>query len=286
MTDLAGQTPLSGKAWLITGASAGFGRTIAQEILRRGGNVVATARDPSNVADIVAEAPDRALAAALDVTNAEQIDTAVAAALARFGRIDGLVNSAGYGLIGAVEEVSDAEARAQFDVNVFGVAAITRAVLPVMRAQGSGFIVNLSSTAGTRGSPGLAFYAASKFALEAMSESLSRETAELGIRLLIVEPGPFRTDFSGRSIAKAALSIPAYTAATQMRGFSDALDGKQPGDPERAARIILDTIASADPPLRLILGGDAYKGAIQSMRDRLIDMERSRDIAFRADFPT
>lgn len=275
---------LSGQIWLVTGASAGFGRTIAHEVLARGGTVVATARNPEAVRDIVEQAPDRALAATLDVTKAEQIEGAVAAALARFGRIDGLVNSAGYGLLGAVEEVSDAEARAQFDVNFFGMAAVTRAALPVMRRQGSGWVVNLSSTAATRGSPGVGYYAASKFALEALSESLSREAAEVGIRVLIVEPGPFRTDFSGRSIAKAAERITAYALAGQMRDYSDALDGKQAGDPVRAAQLILDTIASPDPPLRLILGATAFDTATQSMHDRLADMERSRDIAPRTDF--
>lgn len=278
-------TDLTGKTWLITGTAAGFGRALANEILARGGQVVATARNVDAVADIAALAPDRVLAVTLDVTRQADIDIAVAAAIERFGRIDVLANNAGYGFLAALEEGTEAEIRHQFDVNVFGLAALTRAVLPHMRAAGAGHVVNFSSTAGTRGNAGVGYYSASKFAVEAMSESLSREIAEFGIKVLIVEPGPFRTDFSGRSIGKPAQPIAAYQAAARMRDYSDSLDGTQAGDPLRAATIIVDTVLSADPPLRLILGAQAYEGAIQSIRERLADMERSRDIAPLADYP-
>lgn len=276
---------LTGKTWFITGAASGFGRAIAEEVLARGGQVVASARNPESVGDLVALAPQRVFAPKLDVTREEEIRAALDAARERFGRIDVLVNNAGYGFLAAIEEASDAEVRRQFDVNVFGLAAVTRAVLPAMRADGGGSVVNLSSTAGTRGSAGVGYYAASKFAVEAMSEALSKEVASFGIRVLIVEPGPFRTDFSGRSIAVPATPIDAYESAAQLRAYSGSLDGKQAGDPKRAAAIIVDTLLSEDPPLRLILGAQAYTGAIQSIRDRLSDMERSRDIAPLADFP-
>jgi NAD(P)-dependent dehydrogenase (short-subunit alcohol dehydrogenase family) len=278
-------TDLSGKTWLITGTSAGFGKAIAREVLRRGGNVVASARDPGAVADITALAPERVLAARLDVTRPEEIEAAVAASSARFGALDALVNNAGYGLLAAIEEASDVEVRNQFEVNVFGLAALTRAVLPYMRAAGGGIVINISSTAGVRAFPGSGYYSASKFAVEAISEALYREGPDVGVRVLLVEPGPFRTDFSGRSIAIPSNPIPAYSAAAKMRDHSSGLDGTQAGDPVRAARIIVDTALAADPPFRLVLGGKAYEGAVQSLRERLADTERSRDIAPTADFP-
>ncbi|VVN97266.1 oxidoreductase [Pseudomonas fluorescens] len=276
---------LTGKTWFITGTGSGFGRAIAQQVLQRGGNVVASSRNPDSVADILALAPERVFAASLDVTSTQQIELAVSQAQERFGQIDVLVNNAGFGLLAAIEEASDAEVRHQFDVNVFGLAAVTRAVLPGMRAVGSGRIVNISSTAGTRGGAGVGYYAASKFAVEAISESLSREGEPLGIRVLIVEPGPFRTDFSGRSITVPTTPLAVYEHAARMRKYSSALDGNQPGDPKRAAKIIIDTVLAENPPLRLVLGGEAYRGAVQSIRERLIDMERSHNIAAQADFP-
>ena len=276
---------LTGKTWFNTGTGSGFGRAIAQQVLQRGGNVVASARNPDSVADILALAPERVLTVSLDVTCTKQIELAVSQAQERFGKVDVLVNNAGYGLLAAIEEASDAEVRRQFDVNVFGLAAVTRAVLPGMRAVGAGQIVNISSTAGTRGGAGVGYYAASKFAVEAMSESLSREGEPLGIRVLIVEPGPFRTDFSGRSIAVPTTPIAVYEHAARMRTYSSALDGNQAGDPKRAAKIIVDTVLTEHPPLRLVLGGAAYRGAVQSIRERLSDMERSGDIAAQADFP-
>ena len=276
---------LAGRTWFVTGASAGFGKAIVREVLARGGNAVAAARSPADVEELVAIAPDRVLAAKLDVTEAGEIDASVQAALGRFGAIDVLVNNAGYGFLSAIEEAGDDQVRHQFEVNLFGPAALMRAVLPGMRARRSGFVVNVSSTAGTRGFPGSGYYSGSKAALEALTESLAKEAATLGIRALIVEPGPFRTDFFGRSIRMPAREIGDYEAAVATRKMNVAADGQQRGDPARAARIIVDTVTSADPPMRLILGGRAYDTATQAFRDKLTDMERSRDLAAQADFP-
>ena len=277
---------LSNQTWLITGSSTGFGKEIAREVLARGGNVVATARDPASVSDLATLAPDRVLATRLDVTKQSEIDDSIAAAIDRFGAIDVLVNNAGYGFVSGIEEGSDAEMRHQFDVNVFGLVAVTRAALPHMRAKGSGWVVNLSSTAGSRGSPGAGYYCASKWAVEALSEALSGELAEFGLKVLIVAPGPFRTEFAGRSISGPKDPIPAYTVAAGMRAATDAMNETQAGDPVRAARIIVDTVTGGDAPMRLMLGGAAQQSATQSVRDRLADMERSAKVAAEADFPS
>jgi NAD(P)-dependent dehydrogenase (short-subunit alcohol dehydrogenase family) len=276
---------LAGRTWFITGTSTGFGKAIAREVLSRGGNVVASARSLDAVGDLVAIAPERVLAAQLDVTHAGQIATSVAAAMERFGRIDVLVNNAGYGFLSAVEEASEEEVRQQFDVNFFGLAAMTRAVLPHMRSAGRGTIINTSSTAASRGSPGAAYYGASKRAVEALSEALAKEAAPLGIKVLIVAPGPFRTDFSGRSIRYAQKTIAAYETAVQMREYARSLHGNQAGDPIRAARIIVDTALDPNAPLRLVLGAQAYLGVMDAHRERLADIERSKDIAPQADYP-
>ncbi|RJG08270.1 oxidoreductase [Massilia cavernae] len=276
---------LSNKLWFITGASAGFGRALCEQVIARGGRLLATARDVAALADLAAMAPERVALAPLDVTNPAQIAAAVALAEARFGGIDVLVNNAGYGYLGAIEEASDAEVRAQFDVNFFGLAALTRAVLPSMRARRSGKIINMSSTAGTRGNAGVGYYAASKWAVEALSEALAQEGAPFGIGVLIVEPGPFRTNFSGSAIAHPAHPIPAYEGAAAARAWSASLDGTQAGDPVRAAALIVDTAIQREPPLRLILGRQAFDGACTSIQLRLDDMQRSRTIAPAADFP-
>ncbi|MET0985550.1 MAG: oxidoreductase [Steroidobacteraceae bacterium] len=276
---------LAGRTWFITGTSAGFGKAIAREVLSRGGNVVASARSIEGVRDIVAIAPERVLATTLDVTHPDEIAVSVAAAIQRFGAIDALVNNAGYGFLSAVEEATEDEVRRQFDVNFFGLAAMTRAVLPHMRAARSGTVINISSTAASRGSPGVAYYGASKRAVEALSESLAREAGALGIKVLIVAPGPFRTDFSGRSISKPSHPIPAYEAAMQMRTYSDALDGTQAGDPVRAARLIVDTALAPEAPLRLLLGAQAYTGVMDAMRERMADFEHSKTLAPLADYP-
>ena len=276
---------LKGQVWLITGASAGFGRCLSDEILARGGIVVATARNPATVQDIVAKAPDRVLGVALDVTKPDQIAAAIAATKARFGRLDVLVNNAGYGFLSGVEEAGDQEIRDLFEVNFFGLVATTQAALEVMRAQRSGMIVNFSSSAGVRGHPGSAYYCASKWAVEGFTESLAYEGAPLGINALIVEPGPFRTDFAGRSIAAPAREIPDYELAVATRKGLAQSDGKQAGDPVRAATFIVDTVLQKDRPMRLVLGRATFDSVCKSIQARLDDTRRSKDAAYAADFP-
>ncbi|WP_331371891.1 oxidoreductase [Sinorhizobium chiapasense] len=274
------------QTWFITGCSTGFGRALAQHVIALGNNVVVTARDPAQVADLSAIAPDRTLALALDVTKADDIARATIAAEQRFGHIDVLVNNAGVGYFGAFEESDMDAVRAMFEVNVWGLANMTRAVLPGMRRRRSGTIVNISSVGGLRSVPSLSFYAASKFAVEALSEGLSKETEPLGIKVLIVEPGPFRTDWAGRSAGEATVSINDYedTAGAvwrRIRGYS----GKQPGDPERAARAIVMAVNAAEPPLRLLLGREALAGARAKLDALRKDFDAWAEVSEGADFP-
>ncbi|HYG84728.1 MAG TPA: oxidoreductase [Azospirillum sp.] len=278
--------PNDAPVWFITGCSTGFGRELARLVLERGGRVVATARDRAKVEDLTAGHPERALALALDVTDAGQIAAAVAEAERAFGRIDVLVNNAGYGYLCAVEEGEEAEIRAMFDTNVFGLAALTRAVLPGMRARRSGHIVNISSQGGLVGFPGSGYYAATKFAVEGLSEALSKEVAPLGIRVLLVEPGPFRTDWAGRSLKQSPTFIPDYeeTAGGRRRSVS-GYSGKQPGDPVRGAEAIIAAVTAPNPPLRLLLG----RQALDNVRAKLDSMGKEIDAWERttlgADFP-
>ena len=272
--------------WLITGCSTGFGRELASILIARGYRVAATARDPAKVADLVAGHEASALALKLDVDKPAEIAAAVEATKQKFGRIDVLVNNAGYGYLAAVEEGDDADIRAMFETNVFGLAALTRAVLPLMRAEKSGAIVNVSSVGGFIGNPGSAYYAATKFAVEGLSEALSKEVGPLGIKVLIVEPGPFRTDWGGRSLKMPKRPIEAYAATAiarrnAIRGFS----GKQPGDPVRGAEAIIATVERSDPPLRLPLGVDGYErivAEIEAVRKEIASVEA---IARGADYP-
>ncbi|NRP70182.1 putative oxidoreductase [Ensifer psoraleae] len=274
------------QTWFITGCSTGFGRALAQHVIALGHNVVVTARDATQVADLSAIAPDRTLALALDVTKADDIAEATRAAEQRFGHIDVLVNNAGVGYFGAFEESDMDAVRAMFEVNVWGLANMTRAVLPGMRRRRSGTIVNISSIGGLRSVPSLSFYAASKFAVEALSEGLSKEVEPLGIKILIVEPGPFRTDWAGRSAGEATVSINDYedTAGAvwrRIRGYS----GEQPGDPERAARAIVMAVNAAEPPLRLLLGREALAGARAKLDALRKDFDAWAEVTEGADFP-
>jgi len=262
--------------WFITGTSTGFGRAIAEEALARGAAVVAAARKLDDIADLVARSPDRVLAVKLDVTRESDVRDAVAAALARFGRIDVLVNNAGYGIVGAVEETPDQELRAQFETNFFGAMALTRQVLPHMRERRSGTIVNISSLGGQSTAPGFGAYCATKFALEAMSEALAAEVKPLGIGVLIVEPGSFRTAFAGNAL-RSMPAIEAYAASVgPTRAFADGMHGTQAGDPTKAAKAIADVVGRADMPLRLPLGADAIaaiKTHLQTVGDELARWE-------------
>jgi NAD(P)-dependent dehydrogenase (short-subunit alcohol dehydrogenase family) len=255
------------RVWLITGSSTGFGRSIAEAALRAGDRVVATARRPETLTDLVASAHGRAVALPLDVTDQAQIDEAIAGARAQFGRVDVLVNNAGYGSVGAVEELVDSEFRALVETMFFGALALTRAALPVMRAQGGGAIVQMSSMGGQVAPPGFGAYCAAKFALEAISESLSAEVAPFGIRVLIVEPGAFRTSFGAGAMHRSCDSGVYGETVGPTRDAVDAMDGNQPGDPAKAAAAVLAALDSDSAPLRLALGADAVD-AIGAALDR------------------
>jgi len=256
----------SGKVWFVTGASAGFGRLLSESLLSLGANVVATARKPEVLADLAAKYSANAAVLELDVTKPAQIDAAVKDALARFGRIDVLVNNAGYGLAGGVEEASESEFMPMFETNVFGLIRVTRAVLPQLRKQRSGHILNISSMAGLVGGAGWGFYNATKFAVEGFSEALAAEVAPLGIKVTIIEPGPFRTDFLGRSGVEAAHRIADYDATVgKTREYFNDQSGKQRGDPARAVEAMIAVVESPKPPLHLLLG----KLALGRLRGKL-----------------
>jgi NAD(P)-dependent dehydrogenase (short-subunit alcohol dehydrogenase family) len=256
--------------WLITGCSAGFGRVIAEAALERGDRVVATARRPESIADLAGES---ALVAPLDVTRQDQIEAAVSAAVERFGRVDVLVNNAGYGLVGAVEELPLDEIRELMETMYLGVIAVTQAVLPHMRAQRSGAIVQMSSQGGQFSGPGFGAYCAAKFALEGISEALAAEVGPLGIRTLLVEPGVFRTEFFGPRLRRAP-RIDDYAATVgPVRAHMDSLDGTQPGDPRKAAAAILAALDAPDPPLRLALGDDAVDNIRAAHERRQADLD-------------
>ena len=247
----------TGRVWLITGASSGFGRAVAEAALAAGDTVVAGVRRLAAADDLADKYPGRATAIELDVTNGSQITAAVAATMLWHGRIDVLVNNAGRGLVGAVEETTDRELRDLMDVHFFGPAALIRAVLPHMRAQGSGAIVNLTSMGGRFSFAGVGAYSATKFALEGLSEALAPEVAPFGIKVLIAEPGAFRTGFAGGALQQSR-ALAAYADITgAVRADLPATDGSQPGDLARAADAILQALASDKTPLRLALGNDA-----------------------------
>lgn len=271
--------------WFITGCSTGFGRSLAEAVLARGERVVATARDVARVADLEG-ASDRLLPLALDVTDDAQIAAAVDAARERFGRVDVLVNNAGYGYQASIEEGEDAEIRAQFDANVFGLFALTRAVLPLMRAQGGGHVINITSVAGLVGFPGSGYYAASKHAVEGWSDALAAEVAPLGLHVTCVEPGPFRTDWAGRSLRQTPVRIDAYQATVGQRMESTrSVSGRQAGDPERAAAAIIALAEEAEPPRHMVLGAWGIDQVTERLRRRLKEIEARREAAIATDFP-
>jgi NAD(P)-dependent dehydrogenase (short-subunit alcohol dehydrogenase family) len=272
--------------WFITGCSTGFGRELARLLLESNYRVVVTARDAAKVADLAEAFPDAALPLSLDVDQPAQIAAATQAALDRFGRIDVLVNNAGYGYLAAVEEGEDAEIRALFETNVFGLAALCRAVLPVMRARKSGVIVNLSSMGGVVGFPGIGYYNATKFAVEGLSEAMAKELAPLGVKVLIVEPGPFRTNWAGASLKTPKNSIDAYAeTAIARRKATQAYSGTQAGDPARGAAAILRAVESGDPPLRLVLGSVAQDVISARTEAFAAELRAGRDVALACDFP-
>jgi NAD(P)-dependent dehydrogenase (short-subunit alcohol dehydrogenase family) len=272
--------------WFITGCSTGFGRELARLVIARGDRVVVTARGADRVADLVEGAEDRAVALDLDVARQDQVDTAVAAARARFGRIDILVNNAGYGYQSSVEEGEDAEIRAQFDANVFGLFALTRAVLPIMREQRSGHIINITSVGGLIGFAASGYYAATKHAVEGLSDALAAEVGPLGIKVTCVEPGPFRTDWAGRSLKQTESRIADYadTAAARMKTTS-GYSGNQPGDPVRAAQAIIALTERADAPRHFVLGKFGIDAVTAKLRERIDEIEGQRAESVATDFP-
>jgi NAD(P)-dependent dehydrogenase (short-subunit alcohol dehydrogenase family) len=277
-------TTQQGKVWFITGSSSGFGRELVLEALERGERVVATARDPRVLAELVARAPDRVLALELDVTKPEQIERSVQAAYERFGGIDVLVNNAGYSIVGAVEETSDAELRAAFDTMFFGVAALTRAVLPQMRERKTGTIVQITSLGGVMTAPGYGAYCAVKHAVEGYSEALAAEVAPLGIRVLIVEPGAFRTSLFGAAF-RSMPQLPAYDATVgPVRRYASDVAGKQPGDPAKAARAIAEAVSTGAPTLRLPLGADAVSALRAKLAQVASDIDQSEAAALATAF--
>ena len=275
---------MNDRVWLITGCSVGFGRHLALAALAAGDRVTATARRVDQLAGLVDAGGARVRTAALDVTDEASVDAAVKAALAEFGRIDVVVNNAGHGSVGAVEELAMTDLRALMDVMFFGAVAVTKAVVPHLRRQGSGTIVQMSSMGGQLSMPGFGAYSAAKFALEGLSEALSAELVPFGVHVLIVEPGAFRTEFGGQRMHRSP-EIEAYQVSTgPTRAAVDAMDGTQPGDPVKAAEAILRAVRADDPPLRLALGRnavDALRAHQESLRDELSrweDLSTSTDL--------
>ena len=267
--------------WFITGASRGFGLEITREALRRGHRVVAAARRPDTIRAALPEAGPDLLPVELDVTDEGLVSRAVDEALQRFGRIDVLVNNAGRGLLGAVEEVSDGEAREVFDINVFGLLAVTRAVLPTMRQQRAGTIVNMSSSGGFNGRTGWGVYSATKFAVEGITEALRHELAPLGVRATAIEPGGFRTDaLDPASLAAAARRIEDYDETVgPIRTVTEDANHRQPGDPAKAARAIVDLAEGGDVPERLQLGPECFDAVTAKLERVAGEQERWRTVS-------
>ncbi len=274
------------RVWFITGCSTGFGRELARAVLERGYRAVITARTPETVGDLAEPYGTRALTLALDVTRPAEVRESVAAAERAFGRIDVLVNNAGIGYFGAIEESDDAEVRRMFEVNVFGLAHMTQAVLPGMRQRRRGHVVNIASIGGIRAFPAVGFYNATKFAVVGLSESLAMEVEPLGIKVTIVEPSGFRTDWAGRSANEAPTEIADYadTAGKNRRSIR-AASGRQPGDPVRAAEAIIKAVESEEPPLHLLLGKAALKGANYKLDLMKRNFDAWQETTIGADFP-
>ena len=276
----AGEKPV----WFITGCSTGFGHELAKQVLELGYRVVVTARRPTEVKDLAAMG--EALVLKLDVTKQRQIDAAIKAAEKKFGCIDVLVNNAGIGYFAAIEEGEDKEVRRMFEINVFGLGSMIQAALPGMRRRRRGFIVNFSSIGGLCAFPAAGYYNATKFAVEGLSEALWQEVEPLGLKVMLVEPSGFRTDWAGRSANESKKQIAAYAAtAGAWRKQVRAISGKQSGDPVRAAQAIIAAVESAKPPHHLLLGNDAYDGATAKLKELGKEFAAWESVARGADFP-
>lgn len=274
------------KVLFITGCSTGFGRQIAERAIKSGYRVVATARNVSQIETLTAGAEDRVLTLPLDVTDQDQITEAVAQSLSRFGRIDVLINNAGIGYFSSVEEGMEEETRKMFEINFWGLMQMTNAVLPQMRQQKRGHIINFSSIGGLVSFPTLGYYHATKYAVEGISESLAQEVAHLNINVTLVEPSGFRTDWSGRSSAKTDTAIPEYkeTIVGQMLQGVSQQSGQEPGNPEKAADAILQLVEAEQPPLRLLLGKAAYQAASHKLSTLTENIERWKETTLTVDF--
>jgi NAD(P)-dependent dehydrogenase (short-subunit alcohol dehydrogenase family) len=275
------------KTWFITGCSTGIGRELAKAVVAEGSNVVVTARDPDMIQDIVVGHAASAISIRLDVTKKAQIADAVGQAQRRFGGIDVLVNNAGYGFRGAVEEADDDEIRQLFETNFFGLVALTQAVLPGMRARRRGHIINISSTAGRMAHPGSGYYSATKFAVGGLSEALRKELKPLGIHVTVVEPSGFRTDFAGRSLQQSKRTIDDYDATAGARR-KERIDshGRQPGDPVRAAAALIQITRSESPPSRFALGRAAVTRIRAELESHIKEIDAWAELSNGADFPS
>lgn len=272
--------------WMITGCSSGLGRAVAQAVLQRGWNAVVTARDVATIDRFAQSFPQTALCLALDVRQVGQIEQAVASAQDRFGAIDVLVNNAGHGYRAAVEEGEPDRVMDMFTTNFFGAVALIKQVLPGMRARRSGAIVNVSSIAGRRSSPGSGYYSATKFALEGMSDALAKEVAPLGIKVMVVEPGAFRTEFAGRSLQQAGSAIADYAQTAGLRRKeNDHTHGTQIGDPARAAQTIIETVTADKNPFRLIMGSDCLAWSRDELTNQLQELSDWEKVSVGTDFP-
>lgn len=274
------------KVWLITGCSTGFGRALALEVLAKGESVAVTARNTNDIQDIVDQYHTNAIAVKLDVTIKEDIINAVQKTMDQFGQIDVLVNNAGIGYFASVEESEEAEIRKMFEINVFGLAQMTQAVLPIMRQQKRGHILNIASIGGLRSFPGVGFYNATKYAVDGLSEALYKEVSPLGIKVTIIAPSGFRTDWAGRSAKEADFTIEDYAGtARKNKGDIRGYSGNQPGDPVRAAKAMIAVTETENPPLRLLLGVAALKGARIKIEELKNDFDTWAATSEGADFP-
>jgi NAD(P)-dependent dehydrogenase (short-subunit alcohol dehydrogenase family) len=281
-----GMTQQQSPVWFITGCSTGFGKELAKLVLARGWRAVVTARNPDRLTGLVSGHKENTLALQLNVTDRAQIAQAVRQAEERFGRIDVLVNNAGYGYLAAVEEGEDDQIRAMFETNFFGLVALTNAVLPGMRKRRSGHIVNFSSIGGLVSFAATGYYHATKYAVEGLSESLSIELAPLGIKVLILEPGPFRTDWAGRSLLESRTVIDDYdSTAGERRRQTHERSGRQQGDPVRAGEAIIEAVGSENPPLHLLLGKPALEMGYRKLEALKGDFDSWRQTTLGADYP-
>ena len=273
------------KVWFITGSNSGFGRSLTEAVLAKGDNVVATTRHPEVMEDLVKQYPDTVKAVRLDITKSDEISAAIDTALETFGQIDVLVNNAGFGTLGAVEEVSEDQFRNQFEVNCFGTLKLTQALLPHFRQRQCGHILNISSVGGFTSFPGTGIYSSTKFAIEGFSEALAKEIAPLGIKLTLVEPGAFRTEFAGDSLATPENLIDDYEeTAHKFLQQQEQMSGQQPGDPDKAAQAMIKAVESDNPPLRLVLGEDALQATRKKMESFQKELEAWEEVTLSTAF--